>query len=399
MLENLEKKYFDRPLSQGFIYLCSGRTIMMIGGALLGLFLPIFLYRLFNQSFSSVVIYYGIGFFFYGITVAIGAKFLNRFGFKRALQISVILASLFYAIFYLIDRNGLKELIPLSIFILVLFRLFHWIPYHVDFAKFSDKENRAKQVSILNAAGLVLGIFIPLIAGFIIFAFGFDVLFLIAIIFYLMSGIPYLLIPETRETFSWTIGETWKQFFSKERRRMVLAYMADGAESMVGLVIWPIFIYQLLNGNYLQIGFLSTLIIAATVILQLFMGKYIDSRISKERAIHWSSTLYAFGWIVKIFITTAFQIFIVGAYHSITSILLRTPFDTLTYEIAADQGHYVDEFTVLREMAVNLGKTVMAVLIIIISFYFAIQWVFILAAMATIIFNLLEQKDVRLSRK
>jgi len=72
-------------------------------------------------------------------------------------------------------------------------------------------------------------------------------------------------------------------------------------------------------------------------------------------------------------------------------------FDTLTYEIAADQGHYVDEFTVLREMAINLGRSIMVVLIILISLYFAIQWIFVLAAMATIIFNLLEQRDVKLN--
>jgi len=397
MFGGLEKKYFDKPLSQGFVSLYTGRTIMMIGGALLGLFLPIFLYELFNQNFIAVVIYYGIGYFIYGITITLGAKFLNKFGFKKALQVSVILAALFYVVFYLIDNKSLEELIPLTVFIVVLFRLFHWLPYHVDFAKFSDKKNRAKQVSFFSATRLALGVFIPLAAGFIVSRFGFDVLFLIAIILYFVSGIPFMAVPRTREKFSWSVKQTWQQFFSRKRRKMILAYMANGAENMVGLVVWPIFIYQLLNGNYFQIGALSTLIIAFTVVLQLLTGKYIDSKISKEKAIHWGSVFYSFGWIIKIFISTAFQIFIVGAYHSITSILLRTPFDTLTYEIAADQGHYVDEFTVLREMAINLGRSIMVVLIILTSLYFAIQWIFILAAIATIIFNLLEQRDVKLN--
>jgi len=330
MLEKLEKQYFDKPLSQGFVSLYTGRTIMMIGGAFLGLFLPVFLYELFNQNFVAVILYYGIGYFVYGITITFGAKFLNRFGFKKALQVSVILAALFYVIFYLIDSKNLEELIPLTIFIVILFRLFHWLPYHVDFAKFSDKKNRAKQVSFFSATRLALGIFIPLVAGFIVSRFGFSVLFIIAIILYFVSGIPFITIPRTREKFSWTTKQTWQQFFSKKRRKMVLAYMADGAENIVGLVVWPIFIYQLLNGDYFQIGALSTLIIGVTVVLQLFTGKYIDSKISKEKAVHWSSLFYSFGWIIKIFISTAFQIFIVGAYHSITSILLRTPFVYLT---------------------------------------------------------------------
>lgn len=214
MFKSLEKKYFDIPLSRGFVSLYTGRTISLISGALLGLFLPIFLYNLFDQNFQAVVVYYTIGFFLFGITIAFGAGFLNKFGFRRALQ--------------------------------------------------------------------------------------------------------------------------------------------------------------------------------------LVMGKVIDGKVSKKKVLKWGTLFYSLGWVIKIFVSTAFQIFIAGAYHSAAYILLRTPFDTLTYEIAADQGHYIDEFTVLREMALQLGRLIMAILIIIISLFFAIQWIFALAAFASIIFNLLEQREVRL---
>ena len=249
---------------------------------------------------------------------------------------------------------------------------------------------------MLNATRLIFGIFIPLIAGFVIMRFGFDVLFVIAIILYFVSGIPYLTIPHTRERFSWTWKQTWQEFFSKKRRKINLAYVADGAENIIGVVVWPIFIYQLLNGNYFQVGAISTLIIGITVIIQLILGKYIDVESSQEKVLKWGSFFYSIGWIIKIFISTAFQIFVVGTYHGIASIFLRTPFDALTYEIAADQEHYVDEFTVLHEMALQLGRSLMIILVILISLYFAIQWVFILAALATIVFNLLQRKEAKL---
>ena len=162
---------------------------------------------------------------------------------------------------------------------------------------------------------------------------------------------------------------------------------------VVGLIVWPIFIFQLLNGNYFQVGFISTLIIAVTAILQLVLGRHVDLNTPKEKVLKWGSILYSFGWIIKIFIATAFHVFIIGAYHSISSILLYTPFNTLNYEIMADQGHYIDEFTVLREMAVNFGKVIMVLLIILISFFFDIQWVFILAAMAAFTLGFLRRKE------
>lgn len=389
------KKYFDRAPSRGFVSLYAGKTIVLIATALFGIFLPIFLYDLFEQDLRLVVIYYGAGYFFYGITVSFGARFLNKFGFRRALQTSVFFGASFYAIFYFINAENTKYLIPFSILVLVLFRLFYWLPYHVDFAKFTNKKNRGRQVSVFNTSRLVAGVFIPVAAGYVISHFGFNVLFLVAIVLYLASGIPYLFIPRTRERFSWGFLETWKQFFSREKRKIVLAYMADGAENVVGLVVWPIFIYQLLNGDYFQVGAISTFIIGITVGAQLLLGKRMDANDSKKGTLKWGSFLYSAGWVIKIFISTAFHIFMVGAYHSIAKIFLRTPFDALTYEIAADQGHYVDEFTVLHEIAINFGRALMVILIVAVSFYFAVQWIFVLAAAAAIFFNFLSEKQER----
>ncbi len=393
MLFSFNKKYFDKPLSHGFVSLYTGRTIALISMGLLGLFMPIFLFELFGNNIQMTFTFYGIGFISYGLIVAIGAKFLNRYGFKKALQTSVFLGALYYALFYFIDQSNWKYIIPLILMTLLLYRMTYWLPYHVDFAKFTDKKNRCRQVSIFEATRLGAGVFIPLISGFIITRFSFDVLFVVSIFLYLISGIPYLAIPRTKENFSWSLKKTWQEFFSKEKRKMIVVFIAFGAESVVGLLVWPIFIYQLLKGNYFQVGFIATLIIAVTVVLQLFLGRYIDLETPKERVLKWGSILYSIGWIIKAFIATAFQIFIVGAYHSVSSILLNTPFDALNYEIMADQGHYVDEFTVLREMAVNFGKTLMVITIIIISFFFAIQWVFLFAALASFIIGFLRRKE------
>ena len=83
------------------------------------------------------------------------------------------------------------------------------------------------------------------------------------------------------------------------------------------------------------------MIVAVTIILQLTVGRLAD-KFSKRKMIKWGNVIYASGWVAKIFIGTAFQIFIVSTYHNLAKIFSRTPFDALTYEKAADQGHYVD---------------------------------------------------------
>ena len=393
------KSYFENKISRGFISLYISKTIVMTAGGLLGIFLPIFLYNLFGQNFQYLILYYGATFFAYGIFVGLGAIFLNKFGFRRALRVSTFLGALFYSIFYFIDTENLIYLIPFSILVLTLYRLFYWLPYHIDFAKFTGKKDKAEAVSIISVTTNIIGVFVPVIAGLIITNFNFDILFAIAIILYLFSFIPYLFIPRTKEKFSWTYSESWKNFFFKKNRKMMLAFMSYGAEDLVAVVVWPIFIFEILKGNYFQVGLISTFIIGVTVILQLGVGKYINSYSREKKVLKIGTFLVSLGWILKIFIGTAFQVFVIGAYHNISDILRKTPFDSLRYEIAADEGHYIDEQTVLYEMAIQLGKVLMAVLVFLVSIFLAIQWAFLLAAVAAMALNLIRAKnDIVLKR-
>jgi len=392
LFHSLQKKYFDQSLSRGFISLYIGKTINLIAVGLLGMFLPIFLYNLFGGNFQKVIIYYGLGYLFYGFFVVLGARFLNRFGFKKALQVSVLFGALFYTLFYAINESNLTYLIPLSLLVLTLYRLFYWLPYHIDFAKFTNRKDRAREVSIMWVSRLGFGIFAPLLAGLIIVHFGFDVLFIIAVFLFLLSGLPYLRIPRTREKFSWSLKKTWQEFVSKKRERVILAYVADGAEGFIGLIVWPIFIFEVLKGNYFEVGVLSTLIIAVTIVIQLVLGRYLDLKAIQKKVLKWGSFFYATGWVIKVFVSTAFHVFITGTYHNLAYIFWRTPFDALTYEIAADEGHYVDEFTVLHEMALQLGRLIIIILIFLVSLFFSIRWIFILGAGAALILNSLKQE-------
>ncbi len=383
------KNYFDGKISHGFVSLYTGKTIVMISSGLLGLFIPIFIYNLLDQSFIYLALYFLAGHVSYMLLLFFGVRFLNKFGFRRALKTSVFLGSFYYTIFYFVNESNFIQLIPLIIFVLTFYRVFYWMPYHVDLAKFTTKKNRAKQISALRATREIIGVFIPLIGGLIINKFGFDVLFIIAIILYLISGIPYLTIPRTKEKFIWNYKETLQHLFSKRIRKQMVAFMSDGAESVIGMAVWPIFIFHIMDGDYFKIGALSTLIIGFTVVIELFLGKHLDKKAQKEKFLKIGSIFSSAGWILKIFIATGFQIFIIGAFHNISRIFTRIPFDTITYESAADQKHYVDEFTVLHEIAINAGKTLALMFAILISFFLPIQYVFILAAAASVFLNLL----------
>ncbi len=379
--------YFQSRLSSGFVALFSGRMIQFVAAGLIGLFLPIFLLTKLNYKVEYVFLYFIAGHLGYAVLLPLGVRFLNKIGLRRSLRISVFLDGAFYTCFFLFDKSPLFYLI-LSVIILVMARLLFWLPFHVDFAKFTDKIDRGKEVSLIWGTRSFLRVVMPILAGFLIARFGFNLVFIIAIILYLSAGIPFLTLPHTEERYSWGILETFKRFLARENRKLVIANLANGAENAVGIVIWPIFIWQLLKGNYFEVGAISSLIIFVAVILQLLVGKYTDL-FDKRKMIHWGSALYALGWLGKIFVLSASQIFMVGAYHNLAKIFKDTPFDTLNYEIMADHGHYVDEYTVLKEMAVQLGKVLILFFAIAVALNFGLNWTFALAALASLFINFL----------
>ncbi len=379
--------YFNNKLSAGFVSLFSGRMIQFAANGLVGLFLPVYLLIHFQLNIVYVMLWYLAGHISYALFLPIGAQWLNKFGLRRALRASVFFDALFYVCIILMPRNVLAFAL-LALVIITLDRTLFWLPYHVDFAKFTERHDRGKEVGIIWATKSLLGIVLPVVSGLLITYLGFNSVFIIVIILFLLPIIPFMALPRTHERFEWKYIQTFRNFFKKENRPLVLSNMANGAENSVALIIWPIFIWRLLNGNYVEVGILSSLIVFIGVVIQLLAGKFTDL-FNKRRLLRWGSIFYAFGWLMKMFVLSGLQIFLVGTYHQFAQIFKDTPFDTLNYEYLADRGHYVDEYTVLKELAVQSGKASILALAIVVAIYFGVNWTFLLAAMATLFVNAL----------
>lgn len=399
-MQNIADKYFEGELPRDFKFLLTGRTMMLVAAGLLGLFLPVFFYKLFNNDLKLVVIFYGLSSALYVLVLPFGVRFFDEhIGLKKSMILSLLFISLFYATTFFATSLSVETVAILALVFLVIFRTSFWVSYKTDLAKLTDAEIRGREMSTISAIQMFLAVVLPIVAAIIIDHFGFGTIFVIAIVIYIFTAIPFSKLPPMREDFQWSFTKTWNVSLSALKKKKVFhAYVAAGAESVVGLFIWPIYIFELLQGNFLEVGVVSALVVLVTVVIQLFTGKYLDESMSKGKALQIGSVLYALGWFFKIFILTAFQIFIAGTYHSVVKIFIQTPFNTMTMDMSADEGHYVDEFSVIIEMATHIGRLLMCIIVFIMLFFVSIQWTFLIAAFASILINLLSADDLHLER-
>jgi len=374
----------------GFMQLfISKRLIHGAAAALAGIFVPIFLYETSGYNFFVVGGYYALLSLMYALLLVPSMSITNRLGFSKTLVLSGICSIITYIfLFYLTPENILTLMWPLAASI-VAFRLFHWVPFHTDFALFTTAGKRGKQVSLSFAAIAFMGAIGPIAAGFIVANAGYTALFGTIIVLLVAATISYAYVPETMTHFDWSWKETWRQFRSKERRGLMVGEFANGAETIVNIIVWPIFLYTILDGDLFSIGAISTIIVGVTIVLQLLLGRYLDGKgHDKTRTLKVGSFLYAIGWILKIFVLSAAQVFFVGLYHNIVRIFSHTPFSAIVYDMSADQGSLVDEYTVIREMANHLGRASALLGVAILTLYIDIGWTFFIAVAASLALNM-----------
>ncbi len=376
--------------------LISNRLIGYGASTVVGVFLPIFLFEFFG---TNATIYFLFLLVLYSLripTFVLAAKTFEHIGLKVAMTIGTIAWAIYYGLIAFLDQVGSWPLVTLGLAAvsLTIIVTFYWAPFHTDFATFSKKGKRGREVSIMAAAKFVIGVGGPLLGGWLISIHSYGLAFLVGIVLVLASLVPLLFIPQVKTKYEFGFFESFKELFSKRERPMLISMFANGAESVVSYAVWPVFLFLVLDGRYLDIGIFTSLIVVINILLQLFVGKAIDTKKSSKKLLKFGVDLYALGWLFKAFVSSVGGVFAAATFHGFGGIVMRTPLDVMMYEKAADAGHYIDEFTVLREVAISFGRVAILSAMVVLSLWFSVQAAFILAAVASLFISLFSRYQV-----
>ncbi len=383
------KLHIDLP--KDLFALLTNRLLFRLGFGLVGVFLPIFFYQLFDNSIYTLLGIYIILAAASIPLVPLGAKMLGAFGIRKLLFLAIPFAVVSIAALYYAEGY---PVLAVSAYIVsaILYKTLYWVPYHTDLAHLIGHHKVGAHIAIYKNVLQVINALTPLAGGVLIAMFGFSNIFVFAAAVLLATIVPTRYICEIYERYEWGFIETFKHLFAIKNRALLYAYTADGAQSIISAVVWPVFIFELLDGNYMSVGFVTSLTIIVILALNVVVGKFID-KVGDEKMLKYSTILATTGWIVKIFVDSAFQIFITDTYHRLGRAANRMSFDASTYEHAADNGHYVDEFTTLKEIALNIGRVLMLITVALLVYYIGnIRVIFVLAAGATLFMVMLNKQ-------
>jgi len=363
-LRRLTPFFHNKELSE--LYLSYGFRSLAL--SLISIFIPIYLIKM-GYSIQTVILMYALVYAIFVLLIIPVAKFCTKFGPKHSMVLSVIFTVLFYLMLYSLETYNW------SIYLIAVIGgieiSFFWTGYHLHLAKASDRENRGKEIGFLSITASLVGIFGPMLGGFIVLVFGFHIAFLIVIGILLLSAIPLLMSQDTHEPFEFHFKDLNDLKFKE-----FLGYFGIGAEFVVGAIIWPIYIFFFILNNFVLLGSVSSLSMLFSMISMYVAGRLSD--INRRLTLKVGSIVTAIVWFVRILVTAPMQVFAIDSFYGIGRQFMLIPFDAINYDNAEKSN--IVKVIVFRELGLQYGKIAMLLIFLVLSNYL---WVFALGAFSS----------------
>jgi len=388
-LKTFLPQHMRRQVKELFI----STTLVNLALAMVMIFEPIYLYQQLGYRLHEIMLFYFIVYIVYFFIMPFGGKFASKKGYEMGILFGTFLYILFYIALFLIARYPI--LFYIAPFIYALQKMFYWPAYHADFARFTDDKEEGREISSMTVVSSLVYIIGPTLAGFIIYEWGYGILFTVASIIFLSSNVATL---STREKFkpgSFPYAETYKHLFSKKERQSLLAYVGYGEELIV-MVVWPVFISIVIT-NVFDLGMIVTLATLITTIVTLYIGKLSDVR-SKRKILSLGSVFYSLAWFFRIFIYNTIGVFFVDTMSRLGKNVVSVPLIALTYENAKKLDSKSKDEVMYRvvffEMSLVVGKILAIVLVYVLTIFItdeslAFKISFILAGAMSLLYMLL----------
>ena len=274
-----------------------------------------------------------------------------------------------------------------------VYRALYWIPYEVE--RYALGKRRARLLyEILIALA-------PVSAGYLMLwgSVPESMLLFGAVVLMILSLLPLMIIPDTYESFVWRYRETFGELFMPAHRRLLVGAMIDGVQGTGVLLVWPIIIFLVVGWSYTLFGLLLS-ISFLSIILMRGRVAHTPHPIGIFNSLPIRIAIVSSAWMGRLFVANPFSIIIMHLYER-TAGQVHTTIDHSAHEQSADVGHFVDEYSTLREMGLSLGRMALCVVIAIVastfSIYVACVTAFVLIAISASVSMVLSQPSSRVS--
>ena len=365
---NIFHTHFFGSKEVNFLYLTMGLSHFSKG--LINIFIPIYFWQL-GFPFWKILFFYFLISFFFVLLAFLTIPLLRKISDEMMLFLSIP-----FIIAYYLGLNIITE-IPLIFYALPLLVAAHMIlfniGYHLNFTGAVNGEYVGRELGARNMIEKLFQFSAPFIGGLIIGFFGFQVNFIIGSILLFLAVLPLFFVSERKFLTKLNSSSVLALLKDKNLRPFNIVALGYGAERMVNLIVWPLFIFLTIGTIQVFGGIISFGIFVGAIIAYL-VGFLSD--IGKRRKIlAFSANFLSIIWATRPFLIGPFLVVSSHIGGHIFYSALMVSWQALYYKIAksiSTPGVFI--FT--QEILYNSARIIFLPILILLSWIFSIQQFF-----------------------
>lgn len=192
-----------------------------------------------------------------------------KLGLKWALTIGIVAGSGLFLVFTQVD--GVNIWLAIFAVYLAFYDILYWLPYHAYYAASGEEERRGRHVAFGATFVNLVQIIMPLGGAVLATRFGFNYLYVSAMLCMILSVVPVLLTRDVPLGKQMRLRQAWKE---TDRRGFAMS-IGNGLSENGHDFLWTIVLF-ILASNLVDFGGLLTLQLLLTSIVSLIIGHSID---------------------------------------------------------------------------------------------------------------------------
>lgn len=334
------------------------------------IFIPIYLLSL-GYTIQAILSYYIIFYLFEAFTEFISVHLIRFLGPKHVITLSVPFVITHFFLLQTLSRYNwplyfvaLTGAIALGLY---------WQAYHYDFSKSKRRSTATKDVSRSYFLLYFTMMIAPLVGGILSDSFGIYITFTVVIALLLLGT---LVLFKTGERHCRKRAVNFKLINFREIRGDIISRFGLGWEVSASMVIWPLFIYLILE-SYQSVGLVTSVSMILAMAAVYLVGKKVDrSKETKIEIIKMSSITKSMVYIFKIFVTSIFAVYAVNIFRAITGAILNVNLDS-EYYLRADEKSR-SEYIFVIETVIDISRAIFFLILLVASYYFSVRGIAVL---------------------
>jgi MFS family permease len=353
------------------------KALTDLGLGFIQVFIPVYLLSL-GYPLTLVMLWYIFQDVVFVAASFVSVYFSNKIGLVHCFQVRFLfLVSELLLLIYLPSYSQLFYVIPLFIGIEMAF---FWIPLNTLMVRNTNHGSMGQAISQMSAYPKILTMFCPIAGAFIAVHFGFNLLFIIAMLIVLVASVPIWSLRSEKTNFIFSKKSVIKIW--KDSKRFFIPEIVSSFVETGGLIL-SIFIYLKLL-SVTQIGYMGTIAAVSSVFFTITIGKLTDEW-NKYKLMKISAFTASIIWIFCFYIGTLPPnpwLFYVATFILTLNVkAFIVPYQSLLFNGARKEDA---QFIVLREIPNVIGRLIIYVL----AFVFAsnLSYVFLFTALLFVYF-------------